>query len=151
VVANAKEYRGQYEVETAEVIVEKRNHRYKEGEIFDPVEKETLVEMEVETRENRRTAQRSRRKMGRQIRGHIKPNTLKWSKLMHVEVLKEDKTAWTKIENKEEVECHLIDRNVEQFSHAGNTPFRYTDLRKELGQTGDSNMTENILNSKLEH
>jgi hypothetical protein len=32
---------------------------------------------------------------------------------MHVEVLNEDGTTWTKIENKEEVEIHLIDRNVE--------------------------------------
>jgi hypothetical protein len=44
VVANAREYRGQYEVEIAEAIVEKRNPRFKEGEIFDPVEKEILVE-----------------------------------------------------------------------------------------------------------
>jgi hypothetical protein len=49
---------------------------------------------------------------------------------MHVEVPNEDGTVWTKIENKEEVEIHLIDRNVEQFSHAGNTPFGYTDLGK---------------------
>jgi hypothetical protein len=39
VVANAKEYRGQYEAEIAEAIVEKGNPRLKEGEIFDPVEK----------------------------------------------------------------------------------------------------------------
>jgi hypothetical protein len=52
VVASAREYRGQYEVEIAEAIVEKRNPRFKEGEIFDPVEKEILVEREVKTREN---------------------------------------------------------------------------------------------------
>jgi hypothetical protein len=63
VVANAKEYRGQYEVEIAYAIVEKRNPRFKEGEVFDPVEKENLVEREVKTREDCRTAQRSRRKM----------------------------------------------------------------------------------------
>jgi hypothetical protein len=87
------------------------------------VEKEILVEREVKTRENRRTEQRSWRKMGRKIRGHLKPNTLKRSKLMHVEVPNEDGTSMTKIENKAEVESHLIDRNVEQFSHAGTTPF----------------------------
>jgi hypothetical protein len=76
VVANAKEHRGQYEVQVAQAIVEKRNPRYKEGGIFDPVEKEILVEKEVKVSENRKTAQRLWRKMGRQIRGHIKPNTL---------------------------------------------------------------------------
>jgi hypothetical protein len=69
------------------------------------------VKMEAKTRENRRTAQRSWRKVGRQIRGYLKPNTLKQSKLMHVEVPNEDGTAWTKIKNKAEVESHLIDRN----------------------------------------
>jgi hypothetical protein len=34
---------------------------------------------------------------------HLKPNTLKRSKLMHVEVPNEDGTAWTKIDNKAEV------------------------------------------------
>jgi hypothetical protein len=44
VVANAKEHRGKYERQVAEAILEKRNPRYKEGEIFDPVEKKILVE-----------------------------------------------------------------------------------------------------------
>jgi hypothetical protein len=68
--------------------------------------------------------------MGRQIRGHLKPNTLKRSKLMRMKVPNVDGTAWTKIENKEEVKRHLIDRNVEQFSHAGNIPFGYSALGK---------------------
>jgi hypothetical protein len=45
-----------------------------------------LVGKEVKVRENRKTVQRSWRKLGGQVRGHIKPNTLKRSKLMHVEV-----------------------------------------------------------------
>jgi hypothetical protein len=151
VVANAKEYSGQYEVEIAEAIVEKRNPRFKDGEIFDRVEKEILVEREVKTRENRRTAQQSWRKMGRQILGYLKPNTLNRIKLVHVEVPNEDGTAWTKIENKAEVESHLIDRNVEQFSHAGTTPFGYTAIGTELGHTGDIDMAENILDGTLDH
>jgi hypothetical protein len=83
--------------------------------------------------------------------GHLKPNTLKRSKFMHVEVSNDGGTAWTKIENKEEVKSHLVDRNMEQFSHAANTPFGYTALGKELGHTGDSDMAESILNGTLEH
>jgi hypothetical protein len=41
VVANAKEHRGQYEVQVAQAIIEKRNPRYKEGGIFDPVERKS--------------------------------------------------------------------------------------------------------------
>jgi hypothetical protein len=67
VVANVKEHRGQYKVEVAQAIVEKRNPGYKEVEIFDPVEKEILVEKEVKVRDNRKTAQRSWRKMGRAL------------------------------------------------------------------------------------
>jgi hypothetical protein len=103
----------------AQAIVEKRNPGYKEGGIFDPAEKEILVEKEVKVRDNRKTAQRSWRKMVRQIRGHLKPNTLQRIKLMHVEVPSNNETTWTKIEDKDKVEHHLIARNVEQFSHAG--------------------------------
>jgi hypothetical protein len=150
VVANAKKYRGQYEVEIAEAIEEKRNPNSKEGEIFDPLKKYILVEREAKPCENRWTAQQSWRKMGRQIRVHLNPNTLKRRQLMHVEVLKEDRTAWTKI-LKKEVERQLFDRNVEQFSHAGNTPFGYTVWGKVLGHTGYRDMADSILNGKLEH
>jgi hypothetical protein len=40
----------------AQAIVEKRTPGYKEGQIFDPVEREILVEKEVKVRENRKTA-----------------------------------------------------------------------------------------------
>jgi hypothetical protein len=73
--------------------MEKRNPRFKDGEIFDPVEKEILVKNEVTTRDNHRTAQRSWRKMGRQIHGYLITNTFKWSRLMHVEVTNRDGTT----------------------------------------------------------
>jgi hypothetical protein len=111
-VVNAKEHRGQYEVHVAHEMVENRNPRYNEGEIFDPVEKEILVEKEVKVRKNRKAAQRLWRKLGRQVRGHIKPNTAKRSKLMHIEVPSNNEMTWTKIEDKDKVEHHLIARNV---------------------------------------
>jgi hypothetical protein len=49
------------------------------------------------------------------------------------------------------VEEHLIERNVEQFSHAGATPLGYTDLGRELGHTGDTPMAEAILDGTFEH
>jgi hypothetical protein len=115
------------------------------------VEKEILVEKEVKIRENRKTAQRSWIKMGHQIRGHVKPNTLQRSKLMHVEVPSNNETTWKKIEDKDEVEHHLIARGVGQFSHAGATPFGFTDLCRELGHMGDSAMAEEILDRTLDH
>jgi hypothetical protein len=89
--------------------------------------------------------------MGHHIRGHIRPNTLQRSKLMHVGVPSNNETTWARIEDKGEVEHHLIKRNVEQLSHAGATPFGFTDLGKELGHTGDSAMAEEILDGTLEH
>jgi hypothetical protein len=62
-----------------------------------------------------------------------------------------NETTWTKIEDKEEVEHHLIARNVEQFSHAGATPFGLTDLGREMCHTGDSGMAEEILDGTLDH
>jgi hypothetical protein len=49
------------------------------------------------------------------------------------------------------VEEHLIERNVEQFSHAGATPLGYTNLGRELGHTGDTPMAEAILDGTFEH
>jgi hypothetical protein len=70
---------------------------------------------------------------------------------MHVEVPSNNETTWTKIEDKDEVEHHLIARNVEQFSHMGATPFGYTDIGRELGHTGDSAIAEEILDGTLYH
>jgi hypothetical protein len=52
---------------------------------------------------------------------------------------------------KDELEEHLIKINVEQFSHAGATPFGYTDLGKDLGHTGDSHMAQDIYDGTLQH
>jgi hypothetical protein len=151
VVANAKEHRGQYEVKISEAIVEKRNPRFKDGEIFNPVGKEILVDTEVKTHEIHRTAHWYWRKMGQQIQGFFKPNTIKQSRLRHVEVPSGDGTTWTKVEDKEEVINHLIEINVEQISNTAAIPFGYTQLGNELVHTGDSDMAESILNDTLEH
>jgi hypothetical protein len=45
----------------------------------------------------------------------------------------------------------LIKINIEQFSHAGATPFGYTELGKDLGHTGDSQMAQDIYDGTLEH
>jgi hypothetical protein len=45
----------------------------------------------------------------------------------------------------------LIARHVEQFSHAGATPFGYTELGKELGHTGDLPTAQAIYNGALEN
>jgi hypothetical protein len=59
--------------------------------------------------------------------------------------------VWKQLTGKEEIEEHLIKRNVEQFSHAGATPFGYTPLGKELRHTGDLPMAYAIYNGTLNH
>jgi hypothetical protein len=56
---------------------------------------------------------------------------------------------WSQIIGKVQVEEHLIERNVEQLSHAGATPLGYTELGRELGHTGDTPMAEAILEGTL--
>jgi hypothetical protein len=58
---------------------------------------------------------------------------------------------WTHIIGKDDLEDHLIARHVEQFSHAGATPFGYTELGKDLGHTGYSPMAQTIYDGTLEH
>jgi hypothetical protein len=135
------------ELETA--IVEHKHPYLCDGNEYDPVDKENLVAKVLKTRENQKTAKRSWKKLGRQIRGIIKPETLKRSRRTKIEVPDGDK--WKKVEDKEIMEEHLMERNIEQFSHAGKTPFGYLDLGAELGHTGDSQMANDILEGTLQH
>jgi hypothetical protein len=127
VVANAKEHRTQFEVELATAIMEHKHPYVCDRDEYDPVDKDNLVAKLLKTRENRKTAKRSWKKLGRQIRGIIKPETLKRSGLTKIEV--PDGGEWKKVEDKEIMEDHLMELNIEQLSHAGNTPFEYSDLK----------------------
>jgi hypothetical protein len=132
-------------------VMEHKIPEFRLGEIFMECDKDVLVQKELESRENRRTTKRSWQKLGCQIRGHLKPHTLQNSKLTAVEVSGSANGSWSRIDTKEQVDALLIDRNVKQFSHAGNTPFGYTALGDELGHTGDTLMADAIYNGTLEH
>jgi hypothetical protein len=112
VVANAKEHRGQYEVEVAQAIVKKRSPRYKEGGSLTQWKRKSWWKRKSSFAKTEKTAQISWRKLGRQVRGHTKPDTLKRSNLMHVEVPSNYETTWKNIEAKDEVKHHLITRNI---------------------------------------
>jgi hypothetical protein len=132
-------------------VVEHKRPEFRSGDIFMGCDKDVLVQKELKSRENRRAAKRSWQKLGSQIRGKLKPHTLQNRKLTAVEVSGSADGSWSRIDTKEQVEALLIDRNVKQFSHAGNTPFRYTALGDELGHTGDTLMANAIYNGTLEH
>jgi hypothetical protein len=108
--------------------------------------------MEIKARENKWNTQGSFWKLGRQIRGHVKPKSTKKSSVTRVTVPDTGiEGLWKHIIGKDDLEYHLIERNIVQFSHAGATPFGYTDLGKELGQTGDSQMAQSIFEGTIEH
>jgi hypothetical protein len=132
-------------------VVEQKRPEFCSGETLMECDKDVIVQKELKSRENRRTAKRSWQKLGRQIRGHLKPHTLQKSKITAVEVSGADDGSWSWIDTKEQVEALLINRNIEQFSHAGDTPFGYTPLGDELGHTGDTLMADDIYNDTLEH
>jgi hypothetical protein len=137
VVNNAVDLRTQFEVDLAMAVVEHKMPEFRSGETFMECDKDILVQKELKSRENRRTSKRSWQKLGRQIWGHLKPHTLHKSKLNAVEVSGVDDGSWSRIDTKEQVEELLINRNIKQFSHAGDTPFGYTPLGDELGHTGE--------------
>jgi hypothetical protein len=145
------ELRTPFEVDLAMAVLEHKRPEFRSGETFMECDKDVLVQKELKSRENRRTAKRPWQKLGRQIRGHLKPHTLQKRKLTAVEVSGADDGSWSRIETKEQVEALLINRNIEQFSHAGDTPFGYTPLGDELGHTGDTLMADGIYNGTLEH
>jgi hypothetical protein len=139
-----------YEFEVATARVERRYPHLIEDNVKQAQEREERIEKEVKQRETRRATQKSFRKLGYQIRGHVKPNSTKKLSLNRLDVQMED-GLWRQIIGNTQVEEYLIERNVEQFSHAGVTPLGYTYLGRELGHTGDTPIAEAILDGTFEH
>jgi hypothetical protein len=121
-----------------------------EGDDSCAIEREDRKQHELKSRENKRTLQKTFRKLGRQIQGQVKPNSAKKSSLSKVTV-PEMYGTWKQIIGKDDLEDHLIQINVEQFLLTGETPFGYSPLGKELGHTGDSEMANAIHEGILEH
>jgi hypothetical protein len=80
----------------------------------------------------------------------VKPNSTKKSSLNRLYIQTGD-GLWRQIVGKVQVEEHRIERNVEQFSHTGETPLGYSEMGRELGHTGDTPMAEAILKGIFEH
>jgi hypothetical protein len=140
-----------YDVEVATTRVKKKFPQLTEENVVCPIEREESIELEVKAQKNRRNTQGSFRKLGRQIQGHIKPNFNKKSSLTRVSVPDDGPEGlWQHIICKDKLEDHLIKRNV-FFSHAGATPFGYTELGKDLGHTDDSQMAQDIYDGTLDH
>jgi hypothetical protein len=139
VLKDAKSDGSFYEVEVATARVEKQYpHLTEDNPAFD-IEREEKIELETKAREKRRNTQGSFRKLGHQIQGHVKPNTANKSSITRVIAPDSGlEGLWKHIIGKDNIDYHLIDRNVEHVSHAGATPFGYMDMGKDLGHTGDS-------------
>jgi hypothetical protein len=108
------------------------------------------IQKELKWRKNKRVSKGSFKKLGRQIRVHINPSSLKKTSLTRLEIPDQD-GVWKKIQGKGPVEEHTTQRNVEQFSHTGKKLFGYTELGDALGHTGDSPLAEDILDGKADH
>jgi hypothetical protein len=139
-----------YEVEFSTARVERRYPDFTEENVMQAQECEERIEKEFKQRETRRSTQKSFRNLGYQIRGHVKLNSTKKLSLNRLDVQTED-GLWRQIVGTVQVEEHLIERNVEQVSHAGATPLGYTELSRELSHTGDTPMAEPILEGTFEH
>jgi hypothetical protein len=104
IFSNTTELHTQFEVDLAMAVVEHKMPEFRSGETFMECDKDALVQKELKSRENIRTAKQSWQKLGRQIRGHLKPHTLHKSKLTAVEIPGADTGSWSRIDTKEQVE-----------------------------------------------
>jgi hypothetical protein len=77
VLNEAASNRDRYEVEVATAWVERRYPHLVEDNVMQAQEREERIEKEVKQRETRRATQKSFRKLGYQIRGNVKPNSMK--------------------------------------------------------------------------
>jgi hypothetical protein len=92
-----------YEVEVATARAESRYHHFTEDNVLQAQEREERIEKEVKQSETRRSTQKSFRKLGYQIRGHVKPNSMKKSSRNRLDVQTED-VLWRQIFVKVQVE-----------------------------------------------
>jgi hypothetical protein len=74
---NVKDNSTQYEHEVAAVSVERRHPCLADGNSALVLERKELILKEIKRRENKRVTARSFKKMGRQLRDHVKPSSLK--------------------------------------------------------------------------
>jgi hypothetical protein len=86
ILRDAKSNGTLYELEVVAARVERKHPLVTADNEELSQERYDLIRKEVKERENRRAVQRTFRKLGRQIRGHVKPNSTKKSGLMRVEV-----------------------------------------------------------------
>jgi hypothetical protein len=86
ILRDAKSNGTLYKLEVAAVRVERKHHILTADNEELSQERDDLIQKEVKARENRRAAQRTFRKLGRQIRGHVKQNSAIKYGLMRVEV-----------------------------------------------------------------
>jgi hypothetical protein len=84
VLKQAKNNRAFYDEEVATARVEKMCPHLTEDNAACAIEREEKIELELKAQENRRNTQGSFRKLGRQVRGHVKPNSNKKSSLTRV-------------------------------------------------------------------
>jgi hypothetical protein len=109
-----------YEVEVATARVEEKYPQLTEDNVAFAIEREEKIEFEIKAHENIRNTQGSFRDLGRQIHGHVKPNTAKKASLTRVSVTDDEPEGlWKHISGKDDLDDHLIEINVEQFSHMG--------------------------------
>jgi hypothetical protein len=103
---NVKDNSTQYEHEVAVAGVEIIHLHLDDGNSVPALEREELIMKEIKRRENKRVTARSFKKMGRQIRGHVKPSSLKKTSLTRLEV-KCATRIWKQIQGKESIEEHI--------------------------------------------
>jgi hypothetical protein len=152
ILKDAKSNSSFYEKEVATARVEKKYPHLTEDNPAFAIEREEKIELEIKARENRWNTPGSFRNLGHQIQGRVKPNKAKKCSLKRVTVPDSGPEGFCKhIICTYDLEDNFIERNFQQFSHAGATPFDYTDMGKELGQKGDYLMAQDIFEGTLKH
>jgi hypothetical protein len=149
-IKSVKENGTQYETEVATAQVERKYPHLVEGNLLMTLEREAKIQKELKRGENKRVYQGSFKKLVSQIRGNINPSSLKKTSMTRLDIPDQD-GVWKGIKGKGSMEEHTAQRNLEQFSHAGKTPFGYTELGDALRHTCDSPLAADILDGKADH
>jgi hypothetical protein len=139
-----------YQFDLASDIIN-RKHSYLRGcnTLSDNIPREDLIEHKIRAMNKTKSRRDLLTLLKFYIKGVINPSRIKRSTLTHVDLTSNGVVSF--LTTKSEIEDHLLQRNPLAYWASGTTPFGHSALGRLSGDTGDSPITESILDGSFSH
>jgi hypothetical protein len=140
----------QYQYYLATDIIDRRYHHLApEHSISDKLECDDLIDNKLKYMLEAKARSKLFTMLRFDIKGFIYPHSIKRNALTRDDVMSDG--CLTPLTTKVEIEDHLLTRNPQSYMASGTTPFGHTALGRSLFPTGDSPLSEFILDGSFSH